>query len=228
MEVPITGQAATLTTANPMENPAETRFSHYSRGYINRNGIAVLSTRPILPSWTIQDAHRYITSNAARYATEGIIALVKKRKDINKPTKAENDAEQTFKKLNFEIATFVGEFSYREAKSLIRSSCLVTIDLDHIGDYDEVERVKSLLIKDRWLVSALCFRSPRQDGLKNVAIVPEAWRGLTHKEMYLEVRKYILFEYGVVVDESGSDVSRACYLPCDPECYINPLFIKNN
>jgi hypothetical protein len=30
----------------------------------------------------------------------------------------------------------------------------------------------------------------------------------------------------VAVDASGSDVCRACFLPYDPKCYINPKHLK--
>lgn len=206
----------------------DVRFSHYPRGYTNRNGQAVLSVHPSEPSWTILNAHAYIISDMAKAATEGIRELVNKRADISNPTKQEKDAEQQFKKLNFEIATFGGTFSYRKADCLKERSLFVTIDLDHLGTKEDVERIKSQMSQDTWLVSALCFTSPRGDGLKNIAIVPEPWQQMSHKEMYLEVRKHVLFEYGVVVDESGSDIGRACYLPYDPECYINPVFQKPN
>ncbi|MCQ2255004.1 MAG: hypothetical protein MJZ29_05860 [Bacteroidaceae bacterium] len=204
------------------------RFSHYPKGYINKKGQAVLSVHPSEPSWTILDAFAYITSNAATDATEGIRELVNKRADIKNPTKQENDAEQRFKKLNFEIATFSGIFHYRKADSILERSMFVTIDLDHLGTKEDVERIKSQITKDTWLVSALCFTSPRGDGLKNIAVVPEQWQQISHRDMYLEVRKYVLFEYGVLVDDSGSDIGRACYLPYDPECYINPMFKKSN
>lgn len=202
-------------------------FSHYPKGYTNKKGQSVLSVHPINPDWTVYDAYKYIVGENAKEATMGLRDLVVRRADIMKPTKAENDAEQEYKKLNFEIATFGGEFSYRKTTDLTKLSGLVTIDIDHLGCRAEVERIKSLLIQDKWLVSALCFTSPRADGLKDVAIVPEAWRKLSQRDMYLEVRKYILFTYGIEVDDSGSDISRACYLPHDPECYINPKFIIN-
>lgn len=204
------------------------RFSHYPKGYTNRNGQAVLSVHPSEPSWTILDAFAYINGYGAKIATEGIRELVNKRLDIRNPTKQENDAEQDFKKLNFEIATFGGIFSRRKADCILERSMFVTIDLDHLGTKEDVERIKSQITQDTWLVSALCFTSPRGDGLKNIAIIPEPWQQMSHKEMYLEVRKHVLFKYGVPVDESGSDTCRACYLPYDPECYINPIFKKSN
>lgn len=31
--------------------------------------------------------------------------------------------------------------------------------------------------------------------------------------------------HGIDPDKSGSDVSRACFLPYDPDCFINPKYL---
>ena len=41
------------------------------------------------------------------------------------------------------------------------------------------------------------------------------------------VGKHVGFNYGIVVDKSGSDVCRACFLPWDSECFINSKYISN-
>ncbi len=38
------------------------------------------------------------------------------------------------------------------------------------------------------------------------------------------VANYIAKTYGVAVDKSGRDLSRACFLPHDPNAYLNPAY----
>ena len=38
------------------------------------------------------------------------------------------------------------------------------------------------------------------------------------------MQQHVAFHYGIAIDKSGSDICRACFLPHDPECYINPIY----
>lgn len=49
----------------------------------------------------------------------------------------------------------------------------------------------------------------------NVAEMP-------HADYFRVVANYVLDTYGVEVDKSGKDVPRACFLPYDPQAFINP------
>ena len=40
------------------------------------------------------------------------------------------------------------------------------------------------------------------------------------------VSAYIAQTYGVPVDQSGKDVCRACFLPHDPQAYLNPDYSR--
>jgi hypothetical protein len=46
-----------------------------------------------------------------------------------------------------------------------------------------------------------------------------------HGNYFAVVANYILQTYGVAVDKSGRDLSRACFLPHDPRVFINPQFV---
>ena len=39
------------------------------------------------------------------------------------------------------------------------------------------------------------------------------------------LRNHLCFHHGIDPDKSGSDVSRACFLPYDPDCFINPKYL---
>jgi len=44
------------------------------------------------------------------------------------------------------------------------------------------------------------------------------------KKSFQTMQQHVAFHYGIAIDKSGSDVCRACFLPHDPECYINPIY----
>lgn len=45
---------------------------------------------------------------------------------------------------------------------------------------------------------------------------------VSHAEYFNAVANYLRQTYGLEADKSGKDVSRSCFLPYDPEAYINP------
>ena len=51
--------------------------------------------------------------------------------------------------------------------------------------------------------------------------------GFSHSNYFAAVANYILQTYGVEVDKSGRDISRACFLPHDPQAYINPRLLNS-
>ena len=64
--------------------------------------------------------------------------------------------------------------------------------------------------------------SPSSHGLKWV--IPIAENRMTHADYFRRVAFYIKQTYGIEVDKSGKDLSRACFLPYDPDAYINPNY----
>ena len=141
------------------------------------------------------------------------------------PDNATRQQRQAFKVLNFEYATFSGEFNYRNAKSLCSRSPYLTLDIDHLGSVDEARELQRTLVIDTNIETDLCFVSPSGNGVKWVVTLPEWTEGMAFREQYEQVRRYVGFTYGIDPDKSGSDVCRACYLPYDPQCYVNPKYI---
>lgn len=68
--------------------------------------------------------------------------------------------------------------------------------------------------------------SPKQSfeefGLK--WIIPIDLSEVNHQEYFKAVANYIHSNYGLEVDQSGKDISRACFLPHDPNVYLNPKY----
>jgi hypothetical protein len=124
-----------------------------------------------------------------------------------------------FKASQFDYVTFSGTFSKRTDKELIEHSSLLTIDFDHIQD---VEELRNKLLSDEYFETEMLFISPSGDGLK--WIIPIDLTEANHQEYFKAVSNYIQSTYGLEVDQSGKDISRACFLPHDLNVYLNPKY----
>ena len=170
-------------------------------------------------SVTINDIYRGLTSDYYKLKTEQLRSL--------------NNKEEQYKlKKTLDFVSFGGVFGYRKKEGIINYSGYVTIDIDDIVP-DQIVKIKELLINDDLLETQLIYVSPRGNGLKWIVEVdlvefPDYeinWRGIvgylrkTHTTYFNDVRDYI--------DESGKDVSRACFLCYDPQAYINPKYINH-
>lgn len=153
---------------------------------------------------TLADAYAYITSQTARASTCQL------RQEKNK------DKAKDYKMTHFNFCTFSGEFERREGKDLIMHSGLLCLDFDHIA---EVDSFKQKLISDPHFVTRLAFQSPSGDGLKWVIdIQPD--NIVSHEDWYSAVSNYIEATYHIKADPACKDVTRACFLPYDPDAYI--------
>lgn len=122
-----------------------------------------------------------------------------------------------FKANNFDYCTFSGTFSSRNDKNLMQHSGLMAVDFDHLPNLKEVRQA---LLADEYFDTQLLFVSPSGDGLK--WIIPIDTSQIQHAEYFAAVANYILQTYCIEVDKSGSDISRACFLPYDPDAFIHP------
>ena len=194
-------------------------FSFFGKGVFNQEkGEWVLRKRPS-QSVDIAWVYNYIKSERARVATEGLRAM---------PSTATKTEKSNYKKANLEYVTFSGVFPYRNAESLEMRSPYVCLDIDDLGSIEEARRIQHMLCQDQNLVTVLCFVSPRGVGVKWVVELPEWTANLPYKEQFDRLRNYLGFEYGIDPDTNCSDVCRACFLPYDNECYINPKYQDNN
>ena len=192
------------------------RFSIFPRGWWNEAKGKVDMRQHPQQTQTISWIHEYITSERAKWATEEF------RKMLPIATKEESGK---FKVLNFEYATFSGTFSYRNAKSLIARTPFLTLDIDHLSSLEEARELQKRFIEDPEVETALCFVSPSGLGVKWIIVLPPWVENLSFKEQFSRMRDYVGFNYGIDPDTSGSDVCRACFLPWDEECYINPKYV---
>lgn len=155
----------------------------------------------------LRELYNYIIGDEARERTA-------KLRSITDPKRA-----RLFKSSQFDYVTPAGQFSVRKDDGLVKHSGFLTLDFDHVP---RVEALFAQLLRDEYIETALAFRSPSGDGIK--WIVPIDIENFTHLENFLGISGYIHKTYGILVDQSGKDVSRPCFVPHDPQAYLSPKF----
>lgn len=177
----------------------------------------MLATKP-QQNQDIAWVYQYISSQwCAGQATETLRQMV---------GHASKDELSDYKKLHFETALFAGTFSYRNARGLIQRSPYMVLDVDDLDSVQQAVDLRQQLCSDHNVETDLCFVSPKGFGVKWVVTLPSWTDGLTFKQQYESMRDYMCFQYGIDPDKSGSDVSRACFLPYDPDCFINSKYLQ--
>lgn len=165
---------------------------------------------------SLADAYNYIVSP---YAKEKTLQL----REIT-------DAKQRsqFKAASFDFCTFSGTFTKRTDKSLRIHSGLICLDFDHLPD---VEGTFNALKEDCYFETQLLFRSPSGDGLKWVVSFLDSYiqyrdanetKAEYQQRIFNSLYNYIFNHYDVQIDKMCRNVSRACFLPHDPQAYLNP------
>ena len=149
--------------------------------------------------------YKYIIGDYAKVRTEKLRSI------------SDQKQARQFKASNFDYCTFSGMFTTRNDKALVNHSGLLCIDFDHL---QSVDLLRNQLLQDEYFETQLLFVSPSGDGLKWIISIDTA--KALHSEFFAAVANYILQTYKVGVDKSGRDISRACFLPYDPQAFINP------
>ena len=118
-----------------------------------------------------------------------------------------------------DYVTFSGLFSKRGKDGLIQHSNLFSVDIDNLSDSVNFDELKTNIAEA--LPPALMFTSPRGNGLKviyKVSITEED----THQKYFEAFTNFFKSELNITIDNSCSDVPRACFLCHDKEAYFNP------
>ena len=105
-------------------------------------------------------------------------------------------------KLMLPVVLFSGEFTDRSDDALFDHSGLIVLDFDHI----DVENSKASLATDQYVYSV--WVSPSGEGLKALVRITNPER---HRDHFRALVKYFHKQYGLDVDESGVNESRACF-----------------
>lgn len=169
----------------------------------------ITNTKPSR-DFTLLDAYNYIVGHQATHSTNSLRAIT----DIS--------YARQYKARNFNYCTFSGIFNKRSDDGLIQHSGLLCLDFDHLNN---IEDVKNILIQDEYFETQLLFVSPSGDGLK--WIVEINTNQATHQQWFQAISNYLMYTHSLQADKSGKDISRACFLPHDPFCYITPKLLRN-
>lgn len=146
----------------------------------------------------------------------------------------ELDPEQKkkFKPSSFDYITPNGTFESRKDELLIELSGLMILDIDHQAN---VESIKERFANDLVLNPVFMFISPNGNGLKVLLPFDKALINTGQKKsmspVWNAVNEYLRQNYsdiitpdakGNFIDDSGVDISRACFLSHDPDAHFNP------
>lgn len=177
----------------------------------------IRNTRPCRDA-SPEDVWKYLTSDYAKANTEAL-------RDIKDPKE-----RSRFKAQNFDYICPGGLFRSRKETDLIQASGYMVIDFDHIPDPDGLVL---LLANEENFETVLAFRSPSGDGVKWILNLPQGvtkpdGTPFTYGEFFTILSNYVRHAYGYEADPSGKDLCRACFLPYDPDAFLNPFFLEDN
>ena len=164
-----------------------------------------------------QDIYKYLVSDYAKAHTEHIRTI------------ADNRERSRYKAANLDYITPGGTFRSRKENELIQASGYMVIDFDHIPN---AKGLVKRLANDTNFETILAFRSPSGDGVKWIVALPDTNKPdgtpFTYGEFFTILSNYSKKIYGIEADPSGKDICRACFLPHDPDAFLNPLYIEND
>jgi replicative DNA helicase len=115
------------------------------------------------------------------------------------------------KKLELPAVLFSGEFSSRADDSIEDHSGFIVLDFDHV----EAAGVKKVLALDQYIYS--CWVSPSGTGVKALVRISNPER---HRDHFRALIRYFDERYGMELDASGVNESRACFESYDPDIVI--------
>lgn len=166
----------------------------------------------------LAEVYQYITTDAAALQHTTALRDILARLATGEATEAEARA---YKGAHFDFVLFSGLFRSRTDAGLFVHSSLLCLDMDHLGGPEAVSTLRQKLLHDPCFPTLLLFTSPGGDGLKWVIYI-DLQRCPSHHTWFLALEQYVKERYGVAIDRQCKNVSRACFLPHDPDCYLHP------
>ena len=104
----------------------------------------------------------------------------------------------------------------RKADSLTEYSSHVILDIDKIKEQQILDVLQKVALIPYTFAA---FKSPSGNGVKIIVAVSSA--GEHHKVTFAQVAAYYEGVLQIIIDPSGKDVSRLCFMSYDPNCYRN-------
>lgn len=116
--------------------------------------------------------------------------------------------------------TVAGPFAPTRSKtSLVKSTGILVADIDGLDSRERAESLRDQIGGDPHVVSA--FVSPSGLGVKVLVYVGAVANDSEHKAAWRAVSTYFAQHYSVNLDQSGSDLSRLCFVSHDPGIVVN-------
>ena len=150
------------------------------------------------------------------YALERI--ATGKSKDKVEELRSLDKSERGRVKKNLPIVMFSGTFTGRKDELLKDHSGYIVLDFDNL---DNLDQVKQSIGSDKYVYS--CWTSPSGNGLKALVRVTNPER---HRDHFRSLTSYFEKQYGIEVDPSGINESRACFESYDPDIIVNSSYDK--
>ena len=177
----------------------------------------IRNTRPCRDA-SPEDIYKYLVSDYAKANTEKLRSI----KDSKERSR--------FKAENFDYITPGGLFRSRKETDLVQASGYMVVDFDHIPDPDGLVL---LLANEDNFETVMAFRSPSGDGVKWILALPQNatkpdGTPFSYGEFFTILSNYVRRAYGYEADPSGKDICRACFLPYDPDAFLNPFYLEDN
>lgn len=153
-------------------------------------------------------------------SVETVLSWIKDGKfksDIEKIRGTKNSTYRKQLKSNLVSVAFSGTFSRRRDDAIIDYNHLVTVDID---EKDESKLYTAVILFESHPSCYAYFRSP-SGGLKALFLVDSESK--YHSTFsFNQVKKMVEEESKCLVDPSGRNISRLCYVSYDPELFFNP------
>lgn len=135
--------------------------------------------------------------------------------------------EEKYKEIKNQLPaiTFCGTFAKgHKADECDTYNNLLVIDIDKLSDVEMVEK-KEILQSNPYIASY--WMSPSGKGYKGLVCLDYdssfsniISNKVKHKIAFRQLYIYLLSNYGVILDSSGSDICRLCYMSSDPDLVI--------
>lgn len=133
--------------------------------------------------------------------------------------------KDVFKTTQFPAVTWSGTFSSRKISGLQYHSGFICIDIDKLQP-EELTELQAKVNTDAH--TFFSFISPSGNGLKiifivNIQNINQDGDSIQaqHTQAFKAIENYFVINYNVVIDTSGKDVSRLCFLCHDSNAFIN-------
>ena len=182
--------------------PPAPRFSYYRDGIATTTPYAAVTP---LQLWTV------LVSPRQRAQTEALRAAA-----VGSPERADL-------KKRLDYVTPAGTLTRRSNAGLVTASGLLVLDFDHLPD---VAAARAALLADDLLAPelVLLFVSPSGDGLKALVTADPTAAHLDNFRAYADYLGRTYAALGLVPDEAGKDVARACFVPYAPDAWLAPAY----